>query len=115
MCGDMSTSSVRGENCQCKNIIEEILGKPTMQQNYGDPWNYGDQNYPYFWYNQVKYPGCTWYPHIRYTNGQPAEIGGQFQLLIKYGIVKNEVKMINPTCDYEVTAPAYRRRVCACK
>ena len=111
----MKTSDARGENCQCKNIIEEILGKTTMQ-----PWlqQSNKVNLGSGWFYTSESPGCTWHPKLMLADDgtmQPADDGGQFQLLRKYEFVEKEVKMVNPTCDYEVTPSTYRRRVCACK
>ena len=80
------------ENCECKNIIEKILGTTTNDINHGSGW-----------WNSDESPGCTWEPH---------EEKGMFQLLLKYD--ENGEK-VNPTCDYEVRQWESRRRVCACK
>ena len=86
------------ENCECKNIIEKILGTTTNDIMNGSGW-----------WKSTESPGCTWFP------ADNKKGGGMFQLLLKYD--ENDEK-VNPTCEYEVSqkqTEASRRRICACK
>ena len=53
------------ENCECKNIIEKILGTTTNDINHGSGW----------WPSQTEDPGCTWFPANDHD-------GGLYQLLL---------------------------------